>query len=94
MGAELVVPSPWGEEKLSVPAGIQSGTIIRLKGKGLPRLGRAGNGDLNVRIHVWTPDQLNEEQRRLFRELAQFEGEPPKRDSGGFWGKLKEALGA
>ncbi len=94
MGAELVVPSPWGEEQLSIPAGIQSGTIIRLKGKGLPRLGRAGNGDLNVRIHVWTPDQLSEEQRRLFRELAQFEGEPPKRDSGGFWGKLKEALGA
>lgn len=94
IGAELIVPSPWGDEAVTVPSGVQSGTILRLKGKGLPRLGRSGNGDLNVRIHVWTPDQLNEEQRKLFRELARYEGDPPKRDSGGFWGRLKEALGA
>jgi hypothetical protein len=46
-----------------------------------------------VRVHVWTPERLTDEQERLFRELAKLEGEAPKR-SPGFWSKLKEALGA
>lgn len=93
LGDAVQVPTPWGEERVAIPAGIQSGTILRLKGKGLPRLGRTGSGDLNIRVHVWTPDRLSEEQKRLFRELAQHEGEPPKRSSG-LWNKIKEALGA
>lgn len=64
-----------------------------MRGKGIPRLGGAGVGDLNVRLHVWTPDELSDEQRQLFVELAKHEGEGPGR-RGGFWSKLKEALGA
>ena len=45
-----------------MPAGTQSGTVLRLKGKGLPRLGQSGTGDLHVRVHVWTPEHLTEEQ--------------------------------
>ena len=67
--------------------------MLRLRGKGLPRLGGTGSGDLNVRVLIWTPDDLTDEQRRLFAELAKHEGEGPKR-KGGFWTKLKEALGA
>jgi len=92
LGEKMTVPSPWGDEGIVIPPGIQSGTVIRLKGKGLPRLGRSGNGDLNVRVHVWTPEHLSDHQKELFRELARHEGEPPKR-GGGFWNKLKEALG-
>ena len=55
--------------------------------------GQSGAGDLNVRVHVWTPTQLSAEQRRILEELAKVEGEPPK-ESGGFWSRLKEALGA
>jgi molecular chaperone DnaJ len=93
LGDHLTVPSPWGEEKFQIPAGVQSGTVFKLKGKGLPRLGRSGNGDLQVRVHVWTPEQLSDEQKRLLQELRKLEGEPPRRGSG-FWSKLKEALGA
>ncbi|HEX3926667.1 MAG TPA: DnaJ C-terminal domain-containing protein, partial [Gemmatimonadales bacterium] len=93
LGGTASIPTPIGEEQLTVPAGVQSGTILRLRGKGLPRLGGTGMGDLNVRVAVWTPDELNEEQRRLFAELAQHEGDGPRR-KGGFWTKLKEALGA
>jgi len=93
LGASLPVPTPTGEEKITVPAGIQPGTVLRLKGKGLPRLGQTGAGDLNVRVTVWTPENLTDAQRKLFEELAAVEGDPP-RDSGGFWSKLKEALGA
>jgi molecular chaperone DnaJ len=93
LGGEHVVPTPYGEEDLRVPPGTQPETVLRLRGKGFPVLGKEGEGDLLVRVHVWTPERLTEEQERLFRELAKLEGEPPKR-SPGFWSKLKEALGA
>ena len=78
---------------ITVPAGTQTESVLRLRGKGLPNLGRAGRGDLNVRVHVWTPEKLTDEQEALFRQLAALEGEPPKREPG-FWSRLKEALGA
>ena len=93
LGVAVKVPTPYGDEAVTIPAGTQGGTILKLKGKGLPRLGQAGRGDLLLRVHVWTPEELSDEQRRLFRELARHEGEPPKR-AAGFWSKLKEALGA
>lgn len=93
LGATLLVPSPHGDQQVEVPAGTQSGTVIAVRHKGLPRLGSTVLGDLNVRVQVWTPRQLNDEQRRLFTELAEHEASGPDRE-GGFWSKLKEALGA
>lgn len=94
LGGTVVVPTPFGDETVTIPAGLQSGTILRLRGKGLPRLGREGNGDLNIRAHLWTPESLTDDQRRLFEELAQHESPPARGGSGGFWSRLKEALGA
>ena len=93
LGAEVPIPTPYGEEQLTVPAGVQPGTVLKIKGKGLPRLGQTGTGNLNVRVMVWTPESLTDAQRQLFEELAKVEGEQP-RESGSFWSKLKEALGA
>jgi molecular chaperone DnaJ len=93
LGGEHEVPTPYGQERLKVPSGTQPETVLRLRNKGLPILGQDGRGDLLVRVHVWTPEQLTDEQDRLFRELAKLEGEGPKR-APGFWSKLKEALGA
>ena len=93
LGTTAIVPTPYGDESLAVPAGTQSGTVLRVRGKGLPRLAGNGTGDLNVNVFVWTPDELTEVQRELFAEIAKLEGEGPKR-KGGFWSKLKEALGA
>ncbi len=93
MGETFSVPTPYGDESLRVPAGTQTGTVLRLDGKGLPRLGRSDKGDLHVRLHLWTPDKLSPEQELLFRQIAALEGQPPKPDSG-FWSKIKEALGA
>jgi len=93
LGGEFTVPTPYGEEQIRIPAGIQPETVMRLKSRGLPVLGQSTKGDLLIRVHVWTPERLSEEQVRLFQELAKLEGEPPKR-SPGFWSKLKEALGA
>jgi len=93
LGDSVTVPTPWGDERVQVPAGVQSGTALRLKGKGLPRLGRNGNGDIHVRVHLWTPEHLSDEQKRLFQEIRALEGEAPRR-SASFWSKIKEALGA
>jgi molecular chaperone DnaJ len=93
LGGEHEVPTPYGSESLRIPAGTQPETVLRLRGKGLPILGQDGKGDLLVRVHIWTPERLTDQQEQLFRELAKLEGEAPKR-APGFWSKLKEALGA
>jgi molecular chaperone DnaJ len=93
LGGAFIVPTATGEEEVEIAAGTQTGTVIRLKGKGLPHLGQDGKGDLHVRIHVWTPESLTADQQRLFKELAKVEGAPPKRSSG-FWTRVKEALRA
>jgi molecular chaperone DnaJ len=93
LGTDAVVPTAVGEEPVHIPAGTQSGSVMRLKGRGLPRLGQSGYGDLHVRVHVWTPERLSGEQERLFQELARHEGAPPQQTSG-FWSRIREVLGA
>lgn len=91
LGVSTQVPTPIGTAPLSIPEGTQTGTIFKLKGKGLPRLQSNVVGDLLVRANVWTPDRLNDEQRRLLSELAQHEGDGPS-GKGGIWSRLKEVL--
>jgi molecular chaperone DnaJ len=93
LGAEVSIPTVYGEEGIRIPPGTQPETVLRLKGRGLPVLGQSSKGDLLIRVRVWTPERLTDDQERLFQQLASLEGEPPKR-SPGFWSKLKEALGA
>ena len=54
---------------LSVPAGAQSGEVLVLRGKGLPHLGGGGRGDQQIRIQVWTPQELTPEQEDVFRAI-------------------------
>ena len=93
LGGRFTVPTPYGDETVDVDAGTQNGTVFQLRGKGLPRLGQSGKGDVYVRAHVWTPERLTAEQEALFQQLARIEGEPPQRGSS-FWSRIKEALGA
>jgi molecular chaperone DnaJ len=93
LGTTVTVPTPWGDTSLDIPSGTQSAAVITLRGKGLPKLGGSSVGALHVRVHVWTPRNLNDEQRRLFLQLSEHEADGPDRE-GGFWNKLKEALGA
>ncbi len=93
LGGEFAIPTPYGDEEVRIPGGTQPETVLRLKGQGLPVLGQNTKGDLLIRVHVWTPERLTDEQERIFQELAKLEGEAPKR-APGFWSKLKEALGA
>ena len=95
LGAEVTVPTPYGDETVKVPAGTQAGTVLRLRSRGLPHLGAASKGDLHVRIGIWTPDRLTPEMERLFREMAGHEAAPPADRAGrSFWDRMKDALGA
>jgi molecular chaperone DnaJ len=96
LGAEVDIPTPFGTSTLKVQPGTQTGTIYRLRGKGLPRLGESGHGDLHVRVQVWTPTRLTPEQERLLQDLREVEGAPPRAEETGrgFWNKIREAFGA
>jgi len=71
LGAEIMLPTLDGELKLSVPAGTQSGTALRLKGKGVPVLRGHGRGDLFVEVRVQIPGKLTKRQRELLQELGE-----------------------
>jgi molecular chaperone DnaJ len=95
LGDEVTVPTVDGEAELQIPAGVQSGTVLRLRGRGLPELHGRGRGDQLVRIHVWTPGDLTREQQELFRQLREKESpapDPGDRKGKGFWSKVKEAF--
>ena len=95
LGAEVSVPTPYGDETLRLAPGTQAGSVLRLRGRGLPHLGAGSKGDLHVRVGIWTPDRLTPELESLFRQLAAHEGEPPAGRAGrSFWDRVKDALGA
>jgi molecular chaperone DnaJ len=71
LGAELSVPTLEGEERLKIPEGTQSGSVFRLKGKGLASLNGRGRGDQFVTVQVVTPTKLNREQKKLLERLAE-----------------------
>lgn len=66
LGVQKEIPAVKGKLKVKIDAGTQSGKILRLAGKGLPRLEGYGSGDMYIHINVWTPQHLTDEQRAFF----------------------------
>jgi len=91
LGADIMVKTLEGEEKLKIPVGTQTGTVFRLKGKGMPQLGGRGKGDLFVSVSVVTPTSLTREQRRLLEQLAEVEN--TELDSKGLVDKVRDIFG-
>ena len=89
LGADIEVPTIDGQAKLNIPEGTQSGTTFRMRGKGFPKLRGYGRGDQLVKIKVTTPTRLNEEQKELFKKLAETLGTTDSGDDKkGFFGKI------
>jgi molecular chaperone DnaJ len=95
LGAEIQVPTLDGEPAtVKVASGTQSGKVVRVKGLGVPYLRGTGRGDLMVKVTVQIPTNLNEEQKRLLRDLARTFGDATTEPQDkGLFGKLKGALG-
>jgi molecular chaperone DnaJ len=90
LGAEVEVPTLTGKVSLNIPAGTQSSKRMRLKGKGIERLGAYGNGDQIITVTLETPTKLNEQQRELFSQLAELDDKQTSPLSRGFFEKVKD----
>jgi molecular chaperone DnaJ len=98
LGAEVEIPTVGGAARVKIPAGTQSGKVLRLRERGLPRLQASGRGDLLVQVVVWIPQAPSTEERSLLQELAKVESPPPRTlkegDGRGFWSKVRGAFSA
>lgn len=75
LGAELEIPTIDGKVKYSIPEGTQTGTVFRLKGKGVPVLNGRGRGDQYVTVVIETPRSLNKEQKEALHRFSETLGE-------------------
>ena len=93
LGADVEIPCLDGAYKVKVEPGTQSGTVVRLRGKGLPTVnGYGGTGDLYVKFAVWIPKKLNKEEKEIIESLKgkeNFNPNPTKEDKS-FFDRLKD----
>ena len=81
LGGTIEVPGLDGPASVKLPAGTQSDSLLRLPGKGLPRFGGGGRGDLYVQVKVRTPRRLSAQQRHLFEQLRALERSPREKQA-------------
>lgn len=105
LGAEVKVSTLDGLVNLKIPEGTQTGTVFRLRGRGVPRLRGMGRGDHLVRVEVQVPTRLNARQKELLREFAALSGEDMGNGAAGsgedgrekedksFFERVRDALG-
>jgi molecular chaperone DnaJ len=87
MGATLEIPLVEGRAKIKIAPGIQSGRVLRLRGKGLPNVNGYGSGDMLVHVNVWIPKKLSKEEQKLLEKLAgsdNFKPNPSKEERNFF----------
>ncbi|UNY97388.1 molecular chaperone DnaJ [Zhouia spongiae] len=92
LGTSKEIDTVSGKVRIKLEDGIQSGKILRLKGKGIPSINGYGSGDLLVHVNVWTPKTLNKEQKEFFEKMLHdnnFEPKPEKSDKS-FFEKVKD----
>jgi molecular chaperone DnaJ len=90
LGAEVEVPTLGGRVSMKIPEGTQSGQKMKLRNKGITKLGGYGFGDQVITIHVETPSKLSREQRDLFKQLAELEQNTSNPMTKGFFERVRE----
>jgi molecular chaperone DnaJ len=92
LGTSVDVPTIDGKARIKVEQGTQGGKLLRLRGKGLPDLDRGGKGDIIVHVNIWTPKNLNKQERdalELLRNSDNFRPDPGKSERS-FFDKMKD----
>ncbi|ALJ04409.1 molecular chaperone DnaJ [Pseudalgibacter alginicilyticus] len=92
LGTSQEIDTVTGKVRIKVEAGVQSGKILRLRGKGIPSINGYGKGDLLVHVNVWTPKTLNKQQKEFFETMKDDEHFSPKPESSdkSFFEKVKD----
>lgn len=93
LGSELDIPTLDGKVKYTIPEGTQTGTVFKIKGKGIPFIRGNGRGDQYLKVNVEVPQRLNERQKEILREFAEQSGDDVHQQRKGFFEKMKDALG-
>ncbi|WAA10366.1 molecular chaperone DnaJ [Fervidibacillus albus] len=92
LGDEIEVPTLNGKVKLKIPAGTQTNTKFRLRGKGVQNVRGNGVGDQHITVKIVTPTKLTEKQKQLLREFAEISGQTIDEQEDSFFGKMKRAF--
>ena len=92
LGTQVEVPTMNGRVSMKIPSGTQSGTVFRVRGKGLPDVHDGRRGDVLVRVVVETPTNLSGAQKRLLEDVAKSLGEAAHPSQRSFLAKVKELL--
>jgi molecular chaperone DnaJ len=92
LGATIEIETLEGDEKVTLPAGTQTGRTFSFRGKGVPRLQGRGRGDLNVEVVVETPTELSDEEAELLRRFAELRGEAVAAPEHGLMSKIRSAF--
>jgi molecular chaperone DnaJ len=93
LGDKIEVPTLDGTQESKVPAGTQSQRVVRLRGKGLPRLNSRGHGDEYVRTIIWVPTKVSRREKEALQRLAEYEDRERPEPGKGFLSKLRNLLG-
>lgn len=89
LGGTLEIPTIDGKVKYDIPEGTQTGTVFRLRGKGIPVLNGRGRGDQYVTVNIETPRNLNREQKEALKKFSESLGEGNYEKHKNFFGKKK-----
>jgi molecular chaperone DnaJ len=97
LGTEIEVPTLEGRARLQIDPGVQAGKILRMREKGIPDIESSRRGDQMVRIHVWTPRELTDEEEQILESLRSSESFTPRpeevQDDGkSFFSRVKDAF--
>ncbi len=92
LGTSAEIPSADGKVRIKVEAGTQSGTFLRVRGKGIPDINGGGRGDLLVYIQAWTPNKVDKAEKEMFEKMrgsSNFEPKPSKKEKN-FFDRMKK----
>ncbi|GAA0871288.1 molecular chaperone DnaJ [Gangjinia marincola] len=92
LGTSKEIDTVTGKVRIKIEPGVQSGKILRLRGKGIPSINGYGKGDLLVHVNVWTPKTLSKEQKEFFERMEKDDHFSPKPEKGdkSFFEKVKD----
>jgi molecular chaperone DnaJ len=92
LGCEIEVPTLQGKALLKIPSGTQTGRVFRMNRRGIPDVNGRGTGDQLVEVLLWTPQNLNSIERKLFEELVEIEDERVRSEGESFFDRVRKAF--